>query len=467
MNAKRSIAVTANLFLLACLTALLTGCSLPYLKTAQESYRTDPVIVQYQRIRSGSECFNPGKPENEQRAMLAETLCPIDLDTYVFPSDRGSPGDKTAYIRLLECQKNASATRYRVDVDKARGVALATREFARRTKAISDDKVQKLSSREAVLIRKMTAIDAQLEKLEKKKETGSVRQSKAVLADSKKMYRSEMDALSKQITDAEATAAAGNVAMQTADLAVETAQAESRAIDAQVSAAPRGIVDAETCRALRNFLQDEIITRSTQMCKKHLSDVSATSAILNADLGFLSLVASTLGTVVGGVQAKTNLAGVAGASSATQALLNKEVYRDFIVPAITKAIQSDRDRKLQEILADQTKDVVSYSISRAVVEANDFHERCAFAHGLLLLSADAEKRTPPRIEELEAQVRRNYEQITEADKSIKLVDDSSNGRLKSTDKEIEQVQKTKERLRQDIDAILVRINLMKRTQNTN
>lgn len=207
---------------------------------------------------------------------------------------------------------------------------------------------------------------------------------------------------------------------------------------------------------MRNFLQDELLTRSAQMCKKHLADAQATSSVINTDLGFASIVFSTLGAVTGGIQGKTNLAGLSAGSSATQTLVNKEVYRDVVVPAITKAINADRDRKLQEILADQAKDVVSYSISRSIVEANDYHERCSFAHGLVLIATDAEKRTPPRVEELENQVKKNYEQIKEAEASI-----SSN----TTEREREIVQRTIERLRQEIDTTLVRINLMKRAQN--
>ena len=309
--------------------------------------------------------------------------------------------------------------------------------------------------REAELERQIRVADEERRTLESKS-AANAKARIAVLKDVRKEAEEKRTGVSKEISSTRTAMLQASAEVVRAENAREGVQAETSLATRLSAAAIQGNDDPESCRALRNFLQDEILTRSHQMCRQHLADTQATASLINTDFGMGSIIFSTLGAVTGGIQAKANLSGLAAGTNATQTLINKEVYRDVVVPAITKAINTDRDRKLQEIIADQTKDVLSYSVSRAVVEANDFHERCSFAHGLLLIATDAEKRTPPRIEELESQVKKNYEQIKSAEDS--LTD-------KSSDRDKELVQKTVERLRVDIDAILVRINLMKRTQN--
>jgi len=41
---------------------------------------------------------------------------------------------------------------------------------------------------------------------------------------------------------------------------------------------------------MRNLLQDEILMRSEEMCRKHISDVGATNSVINADLGLATLL---------------------------------------------------------------------------------------------------------------------------------------------------------------------------------
>lgn len=224
----------------------------------------------------------------------------------------------------------------------------------------------------------------------------------------------------------------------------------------------------ELCRMLRNSLQDEILNRSQQICKKHLADTSATSAFVNSSLGIASVAFGTISTVLTGTTAKTNLAALGTGTTATQNLINKEVYRDYIVPAILRQIDTVREAKLKEIQGDQSKNVRSYSVSKAISSAVEYHEICSFSNGLILLSAGDEKRTPPRPEELSKQIEANNDLIEKFQKSIHLSDEADAGGkqfTRSSDSEIAIVNRTIERLRNENDALAIRLSISKRVQS--
>lgn len=455
----------------ACSVAfLLEGCSPPYLRTTQEAYRVDPVMVQNKRrIENDLDCRNmreAGPISSRARdADRTDILCPLDLDTFKFP---GETLNRLAYQRVAACQEKASAVQYLSVRQKALQIAQGDARLSENSAVRAQQQLTR-----AIDERKLAqkAVETATRALEK-----AASDKKSPLTEEKRVeMQKKISELEKQLADAgskvekaeaKVTALQDDRTRATTSLNTAGTDLENARTQLVNSAAD----DPETCRVLRNMLQDEIVMRSQQMCKRHLADMSATAAILNTDLGVANIVFSTLGAVVGGIQAKTNLAGMAGASSATQTLLNKEIYRDFVVPALGRAINSDRDRKHQEILADQSKDLVNYSLTKSLVDAGDFHERCSFAHGLLLLTTDADKRTPPRLEELEAQITANYAQIDKAESSLRYEDTFKDGvmiKARSSLREKEIVARTVERLRQENDTISVRINLMKRAQNPN
>ncbi|QJW85652.1 hypothetical protein HK414_27780 [Ramlibacter terrae] len=92
---------------------------MPYPDTAHAAYRVDPVLVQWgSRVEpvagsppspASNRC--PTTPKGQSGSRSAGTpvdvMCPLDLDTYVFPQDLKSGtvagSQRTAYERVLAC----------------------------------------------------------------------------------------------------------------------------------------------------------------------------------------------------------------------------------------------------------------------------------------------------------------------------------------------------------------------------
>ncbi len=422
-------------FLLLLMAFTTSGC-IPLKKEVQNSFHVNSVLVQDKDANNAGYDCSSRKNDDEMP-------CVINLDNYKFSDETSNPA-LTALARLSNCEKAAAATSNSVTAIKKISSAQTLLEIKSNERISIEKEIYALNKN----LNEQTKL---FNKLNKKQNKSKIKESLKV--DIEKINQA-LATTNKQLADKQiALRTAQNAENQTHEL-VLTSKA-----DLQSASYPQKPMadDPESCRVMRNALEDEILYRSQQICKKHLSDVLATSSIVNTNLGMAGIIFSTIGAVVGGVQAKSTMSALSGASSATQNLVNKEIYRDYIVPAILKAISSDRDRKLVDIRSDQSKDVINYSVSRSIYDAVDYHERCSFAHGLELLATDAEKRTPPRQEELEAQFTKNNAMVTTMRDSL---DKSS-----SIEKAI--IEKTMERLLIENDTIVTRINLMKRTQSSN
>ncbi|QJW85653.1 hypothetical protein HK414_27785 [Ramlibacter terrae] len=202
------------------------------------------------------------------------------------------------------------------------------------------------------------------------------------------------------------------------------------------------------CMTLRNQLQEEIISRSVQMCEKHLSDTEATASLFNATFGFGALTQSALAAVVTGKAWAQALSTGAAITTGTQAVINKEVYRNAVVPAIKRAIKGERERRLNLMRANQLRPLFEYQAGRAVSEAAAYHEACSFSTGLELIGNDAEKRVEQSIPEIESRIKALAEQIKTLDASIST---------SSTEAEKRSTERSKLRLRQEIEILQSRL----------
>jgi len=155
--------------------------------------------------------------------------------------------------------------------------------------------------------------------------------------------------------------------------------------------------------APRNKLQNIIIEHSDAMCEKHKGDILGGSASTNLVLGIGAATASTISAIVTGAAA-TNYAAGATILNAGRSEINSDVYQGMLATAIVKAIEESRDKKMGEVKANQAKSPTEYSVRSAIVDAQDYHFRCSFYHGLVVLNEDAKKRATPSREELKAHI---------------------------------------------------------------
>lgn len=474
----------------------LAGCALPYLDTAQAAYRVDPVLVQWgsrtgaqpagsqakegQAPSYGNPC--PTVPKSEQGAMNARTpvdvLCPLDLDSYVFPQDlkRGTSAGamrQTAYERVLACQEKIAPSELGMslghEIDRARAIRDELSQRKASLPAI-------LAAEEEVLAAKRTAADdaaaalteAQQRYLEAVTAAGAAKpEEKTRLDDELGKARTTLNSAQGQKATADTELAKQTKKVD--DFKAEQAQLtgvqkDNLALIGKLEAQIRRVGDGglvpeatatllerrqeATCMALRNQLQEELIARSTQMCEKHLSDTEATASLFNATFGFGALTQSALAAVVTGKTLAQALSTGAAITTGTQAVINKEIYRNAVVPAIKRAIKAERERRLNLMRANQLRPLMEYQVGRAIGEAAAYHEACSFSTGLELIGNDAEKRVEQSIPDIESRVKALTDQIKTMDASITTT---------STEAERRSAERSKLRLRQEIDILQSRL----------
>lgn len=476
----------------------LSGCALPYLDTAQAAYRVDPVLVQWgSRVDATAAATTPqgDKPVPTQAANRCPTapkgtagsanattpvdvLCPLDLDTYIFPQDlipgvSGSAARLTAYERVLACQQTIAPTEFGISLGHAIDLARGRRDELQQREATLPASVQTekqvLATRETAQTAAEKAVATAREELQKAIEAAATATSENKDQREQEVTKARTALVAaeklKQGADTEVAAQKKKVdALTTESARLPELQDQNKKeidrLEAQVKQfggggfVPGGtatLVERQqeaTCMTLRNQLQEELISRSTQMCEKHLSDIEATASLFNATLGFGALTSSALAAIVtGGTWAQVLSTGAA-ITTGTQAVVNKEIFRNTVVPAIKRAIKAERERRLNLMRANQLRPLMEYQAGRAVSEAAAYHEACSFSTGLELIGNDAEKRVEQSIPDIEARVKALTEQIKTIDASITT---------SSTDAEKRSAERSKLRLRQEIEILQSRL----------
>ncbi|HSH90612.1 MAG TPA: hypothetical protein VK996_11555 [Ramlibacter sp.] len=468
----------------------LTGCALPYLDTAQGAYRVDPVLVQWaSRPSTPASGAAPSAREINRCATAPTTgagsrnastpidvLCPLDLDAYVFPQDLNKKvgARQAAYERVLACQETIAPSEFGTslghEIDRAisrrkelqqRGAALPA--IIKTATTTLDSRLVAQKSAEAVVVTARANLKA-------------ANDAVAAAADA-----AQKDQLGQEIVKAQSALGEAEKKKQTAEaeLAEQTKEVESlnaeiarlpelqkqnksyiEALEKRVQQfgggglAPEGTAtllerqEEANCLTLRNQLQEELISRSTQMCEKHLSDIEATASLFNATFGFGALAQSALAAVVTGKTWAQVLSTGAAITTGTQAVINKEVFRNTVVPAIKRAIKAERDRRLNLMRANQLRPLMEYQAGRAVSEAAAYHEACSFSTGLELIGNDAEKRVEQSVPDIEARVAALAGQLKTIDASVTT---------STTEAEKRSAERSKLRLRQEIEILQSRL----------
>ena len=197
----------------------------------------------------------------------------------------------------------------------------------------------------------------------------------------------------------------------------------------------------------RNQLQNKIIELSDDVCEKHKGDVIGSAAEINLLTGVGATVFSSVAAIVTGAAA-TNYATGATILNGTKTAVSAEVYQGLFATAIIKAIDESRGKKKNEILAKQLEGAEKYSVDTAVVDAQDYHFRCSFYHGLVVLTEDSKKRATPSREETLGKIKILRDEMAENNKQKSLVGEEAIGS-----------DATNKKIQQGIDALYDRLNL--------
>jgi hypothetical protein len=173
-------------------------------------------------------------------------------------------------------------------------------------------------------------------------------------------------------------------------------------------------------RPQRNQLQNKIIELSDDVCEQHKGDVVGNASSVNLYTGLGATFFSGISAIVTGAAA-ANYAATSTLFNATRAGVNADVYQGLFATAIIKAINESREKKKNEIQAKQLKSTQEYSIDSAIIDAQDYHFRCSFYNGLVVLTEDAKKRATPSREETLGKIKLLREERTENIKQKNLV----------------------------------------------
>jgi hypothetical protein len=153
--------------------------------------------------------------------------------------------------------------------------------------------------------------------------------------------------------------------------------------------------NSDAARAARNRLQSTMMTLSDQIISQHLSKITGLQVGMNTIMG-----AAASGLSAGAAIAAAPLAGYLAEAStsvnASQSLINEQVYRDALVQSLVGAIETDRAELAADIRERQRKSTQDYPVEAAIADANDYHQRGSFYHGLVLIRAAAEEANQTR-----------------------------------------------------------------------
>lgn len=197
----------------------------------------------------------------------------------------------------------------------------------------------------------------------------------------------------------------------------------------------------------RNQLQSKIIELSDDVCEQHKGDVIGNAASFNVVTGIGATLFSGVSAIVTGAAA-TNYATGATILNGARTAVNAEIYQGLFATAIIKAVNESREKKKNEILAKQLKGTGEYSVDAAVIDAQDYHFRCSFYHGLVILTEDSKKRAAPSRDEILAKIK-----LLRAELAENISQKNLSGEYAINSDE------TNRKIQQGIDALYDKLNL--------
>ncbi len=140
----------------------------------------------------------------------------------------------------------------------------------------------------------------------------------------------------------------------------------------------------------RNCL-NYLISKSNEICELHKSHIYGDRTVSNTILGTLALGAGIAGTMTG-ASAAHYLAGSAGFLTGSQALMDKEIYRNFVFHAILLKIDANRSKFLKSpglAYLDEHNDDSTTGYAKVRNDAVEYHNLCSFYDGLKSLMDEA------------------------------------------------------------------------------
>jgi hypothetical protein len=177
---------------------------------------------------------------------------------------------------------------------------------------------------------------------------------------------------------------------------------ETNSLFSQASYRGTDTNELSKARQARNLLQNLIIGLAYENSGQHAAGIKATENGANLLLGGATIGLSGGASVAAAATAKA-LAAAATGTAGGRALFNDETFRDNLAEAMFKAMDTDREKFLVEvILPNQTNSVLDYDVARAISDAQVYNEKASFYYELSTVLQDIGKATDARKAKIDA-----------------------------------------------------------------
>ena len=140
--------------------------------------------------------------------------------------------------------------------------------------------------------------------------------------------------------------------------------------------------DDDTQKLRRNRVVGRLVSASIQRCKEFKENLKLAQSQGNFAFGTLTTALAGAAAIFTPVNTTRTLAGSAGVVSGVRAEFNENFFASKIVEALTRAIDSQRQKILKEIDEEGKKSIEDYPVERAVADALRYHSACNLVTGL-------------------------------------------------------------------------------------
>jgi len=176
--------------------------------------------------------------------------------------------------------------------------------------------------------------------------------------------------------------------------------------------------NAATQKLMRNELQNQIIQLSDMACDNYLRGITQWDAGRKLFFNSISIIAGGVAPLFS-TGATESLAVASGLSTAANAEISSTVFQHLAFNLVESAIKKSRKDRRADFEEIRKRPLTEYGVEAALVDAGEYHQRCAIRRGLEILAAKNQATAPSKVA-LESELEIARDKITTARAALKV-----------------------------------------------
>lgn len=148
----------------------------------------------------------------------------------------------------------------------------------------------------------------------------------------------------------------------------------------------------------RNELIDLLIATSNRKCTRYIAMLKNADGAINSSLSISAIITAGLGSFVGGEATAKALSGSAAILSGSREAINQTYLSNLTIHVLGAAIEKARTRIRRDITNRQDCTTNSYSLSRGIEDAFQYHGACSISVGLAETAIAVERSQNPGLD---------------------------------------------------------------------